>query len=618
MAKRKKTKKKSLLFRTKSFSKRHLSIFGGLAVIAGVVFVLFAFAAQDTGFHTKPGPHGELSQNVCSTKLKKGQARCLSDVRIDAKAKAAKPKGKHTGTGTPSYAVGNNGAYDPSYLQSAYNLTAASATGGTGQTVAVIVAHDNARLENDLAVYRANYGLPSCTTANGCFRKVDQRGGASYPTQDGYWGSEASLDVDMISAVCPNCHVLVVEADTDYFSDLSASVNTAVALGANVVNNSYGGNDTADAASYESFYNHPGIAIVASTGDFGYGNEFPASSPHVTAVGGTSLYQNSNSGSRDATESVWTGTGSGCSNIQPKPSWQNFGNCSLRSIGDVAAVADPGTGVWVYDAGWTITGGTSVSSPIIAAVYALNSNPSSGVQLSGAPYGNSGAFNDITSGANCDYSSVCNATFGYDQPTGLGTPNGILGFSLSAALNAPLGPPPQDATSPTAGSNLSVLVSSATSATLAWAASTDNVGVDHYDVYLGSTKAGSTTTTGFNATLKANTSYSYYVVAVDKAGNKSAKSVSFSFKTPSVSIKGSITGTVTKTSGGYVSTKVTYRQTNLASSKTVTVSTNSNGFYVLTNQNPGTYLLSVTVNGTTINKTVVVTAGGTANGDIGI
>lgn len=290
-------------------------------------------------------------------------------------------------------------------------------------------------------MYRSEFGLPACTTANGCFRKVNQTGGTSYPTTDAGWAQEISLDLDMVSAICPNCKILLVEANSSNFSDLGTAINEAAQLGANAISNSYGGSEysseTADEASY---LNHPGIAITVSAGDSGYGVQFPASSQYVTAVGGTTLTKASNA--RGWSETVWggflSGTGSGCSAYITKPSWQTDTGCSRRTVADVAAVADPNTGVAVYDStpyqgssGWLVFGGTSVASPIIASVYALAGNAGS-VTYGSYPYSHASSLYDVTSGSNsifgCSPAYLCTGEPGYDGPTGEGTPNGTGAF----------------------------------------------------------------------------------------------------------------------------------------------------------------------------------------------
>jgi subtilase family serine protease len=329
--------------------------------------------------------------------------------------------------GTPS-------GYNPPDLQSAYNLPPNTATTWTpnGKTVAIVDAYDDPKAESDLGVYRSKESLPACTTSNGCFRKVNQSGGTRYPRGNAGWAEEISLDLDMVSAICPNCKILLVEATSATFSNLSAAEDTAAKLGASAISNSYGGSEWSTETSYDTHYNHPGIAITVSSGDSGYGVQYPAASPNVTAVGGTSLYHCSTNCTRtDWSETAWSGAGSGCSAYEPKPGWQTDGGCSYRTVADVSAVADPNTGVSVYDtygvSGWLVFGGTSVSSPIIASLYALAGNT---VNYGSYPYSHTSSLNDVTSGSNgtCSPSYLCTAGTGYDGPTGLGTPNGIGGF----------------------------------------------------------------------------------------------------------------------------------------------------------------------------------------------
>jgi len=276
--------------------------------------------------------------------------------------------------------------------------------------------------------------LPPCTTSNGCFKKVNQNGGSTPPTANASWGQEISLDLDMVSAVCPNCHILLVEANSASLADLGAAVNTAASLGGNAISNSYGGSEFSGETSQDSFYNHPGHAITVSSGDSGYGVQYPAASQYVTAVGGTSLSRTSNA--RGWSETVWSGAGSGCSALEPKPSWQTDSGCARRTVADVSAVANPNTGVAVYDStayrgqsGWLVFGGTSVASPVIASVYALAGNAGS-VNYGSYPYGHLSSLFDVTSGTNgsCGGTYLCTGTAGYDGPTGNGTPNGAGAF----------------------------------------------------------------------------------------------------------------------------------------------------------------------------------------------
>lgn len=336
--------------------------------------------------------------------------------------------------------------YGPADLQAAYQLP--SSTAGLGQTVAVIGAFDAPTIEADLNVYRARYGLPACTTVNGCFHKVNQDGNdLPLPGMDSGWGQEMSLDTEMVSAACPRCHILLVEANNDSLSGLGTSVNTAVALGAKFVSNSYGGSVSInDAAATTDYYAHPGVVVTASSGDSGYGAQYPAASPAVVAVGGTSLTRSSSP--RGWTETVWSGAGSGCSGYDAKPAWQKDTGCHTRAIADVAAVADPETGVAVYDstpdpisrqAGWMIFGGTSAAAPLIAATYALAGTPARDISAASLLYHQPNELFDVFAGANgaCAASYLCTAAPGYDGPTGIGSPHGVAAFSPASAAQPP-------------------------------------------------------------------------------------------------------------------------------------------------------------------------------------
>lgn len=317
--------------------------------------------------------------------------------------------------------------YGPADLRAAYKLGGTSAR---GRTVAVVDAYDHAKAETDLGVYRRRFGLPACTTADGCFRKVDQRGGQRFPRTDTGWAQEISLDLDMVSATCPDCHILLVEGDDNSFTSLAAAVDTAARLGATAISNSYGGTDNGGTPAYD----HPGIAITASTGDRGYGLEAPASYRTVVAVGGTSLTRGPSA--RGWAETAWRGAGSGCSLRNSKPAWQSGATrCTGKASADVSAVADPDTGVAVYDSlqyqgsqGWLVFGGTSAAAPIIASVYAL-SGRTAGYPASYTWSHTSGLY-DVTGGSNgsCTPAVLCKARRGWDGPTGLGAPKGTTGF----------------------------------------------------------------------------------------------------------------------------------------------------------------------------------------------
>ncbi len=297
--------------------------------------------------------------------------------------------------------------FAPADLQSAYALPATSA----GGTVAIVDAYDDSTAEADLAVYRSAFGLPACTSQNGCFRKVNQRGQAgSYPAPDLGWSQEVALDLDMVSAACPRCSIVLVEADSALLDDLGAAVDTAAALGAHAISNSYYAIEWSNQSVEDAHYRHPGVAITASSGDRGYAS-YPASSPYVTSVSGTALTR----GAGGWTESSWPYSGHGCSDFTPKPAWQRDAtSCTKRSAVDVAAVADPQTGVATFATaagGWVVAGGTSVGAPLVAAAYALSGHPD-GPAYS---YRHASGFHPI-GGAR------------YTLETGLGSPNGVAGL----------------------------------------------------------------------------------------------------------------------------------------------------------------------------------------------
>jgi subtilase family serine protease len=359
-----------------------------------------------------------------------GYARCLTlyepqtavnrAIAAGQGGPAAQPKGWGAGT-----------------IKSAYKLPVSR---DTHQTVAVVDAQSTPHLAADLAFYRKHYGLPPCT---GCLRIVNQAGhGSPLPKSDPTgWGLEETLDVSMVAAACPDCKILLVEAKSPSVADLAAAENTAARLGAQVISNSYGGQEVGFDKPFASAYHHPGHAIVASSGDGGFGDAlFPASLSTVTAVGGTQLARAANA--RGWTERVWNagggGSGSGCSAYVAKPSWQHDPDCPGRTTADVAALA---WNIAVYDTSlrslggpWVTIGGTSAAAPIIAGVYALAGNAAH--ITSRYPYQHRTHLFDITTGNNavsttpaaCGMGYLCVAKRGYDAPTGLGTPNGTAGF----------------------------------------------------------------------------------------------------------------------------------------------------------------------------------------------
>lgn len=396
----------------------------GLAALGFALSILGASAATaDTvqlersgpTYHVAACPHG----NPALT------ARCHAHIVTDARGNEihGKPEGAAPNV-TPS-------GYGPSQLQSAYNLTSASASGGAGKVIAIVDAYGYTKADSDLQVYRSQFGLPPCTVANGCLKIVNQTGGSNLPRMDTGWAQEQALDLDMASAICPNCKLLLVQASSNSFANLAAAVDYAASYpGVVAISNSYGGNEYSGEVTDQSHYNNPvaaGIAVTVSSGDNGYGVEFPAASANATAVGGTHLVMN---GPSRSSETVWSGAGSGCSAYIAKPTRQTDGGCARRTVADVSAVADPNTGVAVYgpntrnSSAWLVFGGTSVSAPLIAGVYAV-----AGFKTPDQLYAGTSFF-DITSGSNgsCGGTYLCTGVAGYDGPTGLGTPNGPTSF----------------------------------------------------------------------------------------------------------------------------------------------------------------------------------------------
>ena len=358
---------------------------------------------------------------ICPRGNPAGTARCFAHVVTDARGNPI--NGKVNPAATPS-------GYGPADIQAAYNIPA-----GTGSpTVAIVDAYGYPNAEADLAVYRAQYGLPPCTKANGCLRIVNQTGGTKAPRTDTGWDNEQALDLDMVSAACPNCKILLVQATSASFSNLWTGVDYAKTQpGVRAISNSYGNTDSSSYAQYDSHYAGNNIAITVSSGDSGYGAQWPATAPGAVAVGGTSLTKSGTGYS----ESAWNGVGIGCGLGHPQPSFQSgvTNACAGRMEADISAVADPNTGVAVYGpinrnaSGWGVWGGTSASAPIIGALFALRNGAINGAS---SIYSHTSALHDVTTGSNgssCPVSYYCHAGAGYDGPTGLGTPNGTAAFS---------------------------------------------------------------------------------------------------------------------------------------------------------------------------------------------
>ena len=423
------------------------SFSSAFALVGAAVIVACSSAPQDestgsaqdlSSYVTHPVVHADCHTAQTGARH---PAVCFAERRTDVQPLVAKDA-------TPS-------GFGPTDLASAYNIPS---TVTSTDTVAIIDAQDDPNAESDLAVYRSTFGLPPCTTANGCFRKLNQNGATSpLPTADSGWGGEISLDLDMVSAICPTCKIVLIEVDTADMDNLGAGVNEAAKLGAAAISNSYGGSeDTTTATEDSSYFQHAGVFITASAGDSDTGASFPATGSKVTAVGGTALVKSSTT--RGWTESVWytsstEGTGSGCSAYVAQPSFQTttMTTCAKRAESDVAAVADPNTGVAVYDtyggasagaSGWEVYGGTSAASPIIASLFTRLGKAKTATNA--FSYTNTGDFYDVTSGKNGSCSKdtkICNAGTGWDGPTGNGTPNAgaIAGTSTPPVTDAGTG-----------------------------------------------------------------------------------------------------------------------------------------------------------------------------------
>jgi subtilase family serine protease len=367
------------------------------------------------------------SSSLCVTATSPAHASCFAAANLAATIPQVNP--------TTVYGL----APSDLSLVYAYPQPGLQGTHGAGQTVAIVVSGDYANAAADLAVYRKYYGLAPCTVANGCFTKV----GAAAPKKAAVsapqsisanptspneigWAAEADIDMDVTSAVCPNCHIMLAEANSDSLTDLTTAVAAAIKAGATIVNASYGAAESSSDTQFNSTYENGHVKIVASSGDWGYGVYYPASDPDVIAVGGTSLTVNGTA----VTESVWAGTGSGCSAVFKRSVWQaalsfSWQTCKDRAVADVAAVADPKTGVAMYDS--ALLG--SVSAPLVAAMYALSGDTARGTGGQEL-YAARSSFLPITSGANgiCTPTYLCTAGPGYNGPTGLGVPQGLTGF----------------------------------------------------------------------------------------------------------------------------------------------------------------------------------------------
>jgi subtilase family serine protease len=321
------------------------------------------------------------------------------------------------GVGNPNATTSPTGL-SPQTIKSAYNYSTDPAA-GFGKTIAIVDAYDDPTAESDLAVFNTAFGLPACTTANGCFTKVNQTGGTNYPRKDAGWALEISLDIQWAHAIAPGAKILLVEASSNSFANLLAAEDYAKAH-AQYVSNSWGGSEFGGESSYDSHFAQSGVSFFVSSGDSGLPAQYPSASPNVISVGGTTL--NFDSSGTFTTETGWSGSGGGCSVYETANSAQTTGqvNCNgRRATPDVSLDADPASGVSVYDttryqgqAGWFRVGGTSASSPM----WAGRSAAAGALVNSAYVYGNSITYRDITSGNN-----GASALTGYDLVTGRGS-----------------------------------------------------------------------------------------------------------------------------------------------------------------------------------------------------
>lgn len=431
------------MFGTHATDCRLAGAVSALCLVAAALVALPGTPARPSALTTAPSRF----QPVCPPSRQPGTMECLALLSATATPSA------HPDAVAPD-------VFDPADLQAAYGLESAASSRGGGETLAVVDAYNDPDATKDLAAYRSQWGLRPCdpVSGRGCVTIVNEHGRTGpLPSTDpsGDWELEEANDLEMASAICPNCHLLLVEGDAATASSLATAEDTAVRLGARFVSNSFGGGDEPGYSQFDASFDHPGVAITVAAGDYGYGTAFPASSQYVTSVGGTRLLRAPGTG-RGWTEQAWSDTGGGCG-MNPvsdaKPSWQAIDTgCTARADNDVAAVADPATPVWVYDTyplsgsvpDWEPIGGTSVAAPIVAAVYALAGDPTPGTYPASYLYepGHAADLFPVTSGSNglCAPEDLCNAAHDvagttYNGPTGWGTPDGTSAFTNTMSGN---------------------------------------------------------------------------------------------------------------------------------------------------------------------------------------
>lgn len=453
-----------------------------------------------------------------------GHVRCLATISNNSVSNPVKA----SPAGTSGF------GYGPVQFHTAYQMpcTPGGAVASTcttpssfgPETIAIVDAGNysssSGTLETALQSYDSYYSLPSCTTSNGCLDIVNQSGTTSPlpPNVSSGWSDEIALDVESVHMMCQTCKIVLVEANDDTVSNLSAAEVMADSYQPVAISNSWG--SSSDASSYDSDFTYTGTAVVAATGDNGTdsnGQSWPADIPDVVSAAGTTLQLNTNN--TWSSETVWSGSGGGCSVNYTAPSWQtarsdwSTNGCSNggRAFGDLSADADPNTGAAVYIGNaWYSVGGTSLATPLIASMYALAADLPAGTTAPAVLYKNasSSTFHDITSGNDCTTSgqSYCTATTGFDEPSGLGSPNGVGAFQADPA-------PP---------SNFLVSFDSQTQLGLSWDAATAKNGVSGYQVYRDGTKIANTSSLSYtDSGLTPNTNYTYYLTTTDNSSNVS-------------------------------------------------------------------------------------------------
>ena len=471
------------------------------------------------------------SHNACG-QVSTDRARCLSSISTESVADPIKASPKTTGF------------YGPTEFHTAYQLpctpggsvqaVCATPTTYGPETIAIVdaggYASSSGTLEADLQAYTTHYGLPACTAANGCLTVVNQIGAASPlpPNISSGWSDEIALDVEVAHAICQTCKIVLVEANDDTLTNLVTAEDTAASFSPIAISNSWG--STTDATTYDTHFKRQGMAVIAATGDSGttsMGQSWPADIPEVVAVSGSTLQLNTDS--TWASESLWSGSGGGCSTSYVAPTWQTVrsdwstNGCSSggRAFGDIVADADPNTGAAVYiDSSSYMVGGTSLATPIIAAMYALQGTMPAGVYAVSTLYQNSSpaAFHDITTGSDCTATGQlnCTASTGFDVPTGLGAPSGLSAFVAD----------------PTPPYNLVANHNGQSQLDLSWSAGTALNGVADYQIYRNGSLAGTSTTSSYSDTgLIPNTYYTYYLKTMDTNGNSSSPTMNLAADT---------------------------------------------------------------------------------------